>query len=77
MGVTGLELDDVSACKNNMLHDSAKSGDAESDAVSVASILADSNLQVIVTSWAKLPEAIKSGILAIVNESIDKLEPNG
>jgi len=41
----------------------------ESGTVSAASILSDSDFQVVVAGWAKLPEAIKSGILAIAADA--------
>jgi len=71
MGLTGLELQDVTACNCSRLYDSPKPGDAFSGAVLAASILSDSDLQFLIANWAKLPEGIKSGILAIVNGSID------
>ena len=40
------------------------------------SILSDADLQFVIANWAKLPEGIKSGILAIVNGSMDNLEPD-
>jgi len=76
LGRTGLELNAVTPCPNNDLHNLPKLGAAESGAFLTEAFLCElppaSDLQVIVSCWAKLPEAIKSGILAIVNGSIDK-----
>ena len=81
MGRTGLELNAVTPCPNNDLHNLPKSSAAESGAFwadgVMVSLPLDPDLQVVVACWAKLPEAIKSGLLAIANGSIDRLEPNG
>jgi hypothetical protein len=66
MGRTGLEPDDATTCSFNGLRKTVQSGGAESGAVSTAPVLSDSSLQIVVAGWAKLPEAIKSGILAMV-----------
>ena len=76
MGRTGLEQDDVTPFIYNKLHNLPKTGAAEFGAFSadgvIASLPLDPNLQVVVARWAKLPDAIKSGIIAIVNGSISK-----
>jgi len=76
MGVTGLELKAVTTCNTNNLHNLPDLSGAESGAVLTTPVPSDSDLQFLIASWAKLPETIKSGILAIVNGSIDKLEAN-
>jgi hypothetical protein len=41
-------------------------GGAESGALGADSPLIDSDLQVIVTAWPALPEAVRAGILAMI-----------
>ena len=66
MGVTGLEPVDVSCVQANDLQRPKLSAGAESGALGADSPLIDSDLQVIVTAWPALPEAVRAGILAMI-----------
>ena len=80
MGRTGLEPNGLNNCIDSELCQSSKSGGAESGAVSANSILPapllDSDLQLVVASWADLTEGMKAGILVIGNWRVDELGGN-
>ena len=69
MGVAGLEPDDATIGKNKHLVDSGKSGGAESGAESAETAPSDPELAKVIDAWPTLPEAVKAGIVAMVEVS--------
>ena len=56
----------VTAPCDNTLQDPPTQGGAESGAVGAPQGHSDANLQQVIDAWADLPEAVKTGILAMV-----------
>ena len=55
--------------ENPVFFDVDGQGEAESEAVSAANVPIDPELQTIVERWPGLPDALKAGILAMVQAS--------
>jgi len=66
VGVTGLEPVDVNYLHTNDLQGSKLSAGAESGALGADLPLIDADLQAIVDAWPALPEAVRAGILAMI-----------
>ena len=63
----GLEQGDVKSGNSKGLGKSPESGGAESGAESGVSGDFDADLRKVIDAWADLPEAVKTGILAMVD----------
>ena len=66
MGQSGLEPESVSSCKTNHLRKSSKCSDAKSGANGDEKPPYDPDLTLIIERWEHLPEAVKTGIMAMV-----------
>ena len=66
VGHTGLELESVSSCKTSQLPNSPECRAAISGANDYEKPPQDPDLTIIIERWEHLPEAIKTGIMAIV-----------
>ena len=69
MGHTGLELENVSSNKTNHLRNSMDDGAAESGAFGDVKPSQDPELTLIIERWEHLPDAVKTGIMAMVKAS--------
>ena len=67
MDDTGFELVDVTHSGNKQLRNPAKPGGAESGAVEAEIALDDPRLLRIVSAWSRLPEAIRSAMVAVLD----------
>ena len=66
MGPVGLEPDSVSNNKTNHLRNTSDDCAAESGANGDEKPLHDSDLTLIIERWEQLPDAVKAGIVAMV-----------
>ena len=66
MGRVGFELESVSSCETNDLRNSSKCRDAISGASGNEKPPQDPDLTLIIERWEALPEAVKTGIMAMV-----------
>ena len=66
MGVTGLELGSVNPCGFRHLRKAEDCGAAESGAVGIVLGREDPELTRVVVAWRELPEAVRVGIVAMV-----------
>ena len=70
----GVEPADVSGDNTGRLHTSPDSGGAESGAESPNSGQFDVDLQRVIDAWPALPQAVKAGVLAMVQAAQDATE---
>ncbi len=71
MGLEGLEPVNVTKRKGNELRDVEDVGGAESGAVETEKAPIDPDLARLIDTWPNLPEAIRAGIVAMVNTAIE------
>lgn len=69
VGDTGLERDNVSACKHRDLQNPPKRGGAESGAVQADFASDGAGLEHIVEAWSRLPKSVRAAIMETINGS--------
>ena len=76
MGDTGLEPTHISPKVNNNLQNPAKTGGAESGAVSADLPQIAPDLAEVVAAWPKLPDPVKAGGETVAGDIFRTLLPN-
>ncbi|HUT57138.1 MAG TPA: hypothetical protein VNA25_04610 [Phycisphaerae bacterium] len=72
MGDTGLEPGSVSSCKSSALGIPVRERGAESGADSAETAPVHPDLAKVIEAWPTLPEAVRAGILAMVEAAKPK-----